>query len=68
MYLFLKPVPRSDREVVARLRNCVQLLAAHKMQLYDTSVLYTYEASLNFQVCFFKTIYNITKITSCKVE
>lgn len=53
MYLFLKPVQRSDREVVARLRNCVQLLAAHKMQLYDTSVLYTYEASLNFQVCFF---------------
>lgn len=45
-----KPVQRSDREVVARLRNCVQLLAAQKMQLYDTSVLYTYEASLNFKI------------------
>ncbi|XP_061193167.1 exosome complex component RRP4-like [Saccostrea echinata] len=48
--LSMEPVQRSDREAVARLRNCIQLLAAHKMQLYDTSVLYTYEASLNFQI------------------
>lgn len=48
--------------MVARLRNCVQLLAAQKMQLYDTSVLYTYEASLNFKVYIFyltcKTCFN----------
>ncbi|XP_056013323.1 exosome complex component RRP4-like [Ostrea edulis] len=48
--LSMEPVQRADREVVARLRNCIQLLAAHKMQLYDTSVLYTYEASLNFTI------------------
>ncbi|XP_062608711.1 exosome complex component RRP4-like [Saccostrea cucullata] len=48
--LSMEPVQRSDREAVSRLRNCIQLLATHKMQLYDTSVLYTYEASLNFQI------------------
>ncbi|XP_045205312.2 exosome complex component RRP4-like [Mercenaria mercenaria] len=46
----LEPVLRSDREVVARLGNCVQALADHKMMLYDTSILYTYEASLKFPI------------------
>ncbi|KAJ8300139.1 hypothetical protein KUTeg_021658 [Tegillarca granosa] len=44
----LEPVQRADREVISRLRNCVLALAEHKMMLYDTSVLYTYEASLKF--------------------
>ncbi|KAK3088066.1 hypothetical protein FSP39_014208 [Pinctada imbricata] len=48
--VYIYPVQRSDREVISRLRNCVLALAEHKMQLYDTSVLYTYEASLNFAV------------------
>ncbi|XP_033732019.1 exosome complex component RRP4-like [Pecten maximus] len=46
----LEPVQKSDREVIARLRNCVLALAEHKMMLYDTSVLYTFEASLKYSV------------------
>ncbi|XP_060551302.1 exosome complex component RRP4-like [Ruditapes philippinarum] len=46
----LEPVLRADREVVARLGNCVQALADHKMMLFDTSILYTYEASLKFPI------------------
>ena len=49
-HLSLQPVPLADREVIARLHNCVVALAQHKMMLYDTSVLYTYEASLKYQV------------------
>ncbi|OWF54694.1 exosome complex component RRP4-like [Mizuhopecten yessoensis] len=46
----LEPIQKSDREVIARLRNCVLALAEHKMMLYDTSVLYTFEASLRYSV------------------
>ncbi|KAL4219420.1 Exosome complex component RRP4 [Mactra antiquata] len=45
-----EPVVRADREVVARIGNCVQSLADHRMMLFDTSILYTYEASLKFPV------------------
>ena len=48
--LFFQPVSRADREVIARLRNCVLALAEHKMLLFDTSILYAYEASLKFPV------------------
>ncbi|XP_077334279.1 exosome complex component RRP4 isoform X1 [Lithobates pipiens] len=46
----LEPVSLSDREVISRLRNCILALAAQKMLLYDTSVLYCYEASLTHQI------------------
>lgn len=46
----LQPVNLSDREVISRLRNCLLALAAHKVLLYDTSVLYCYESSLQHQV------------------
>ena len=46
----LQPVSLADREVVARLHNCVIALAQHRMMLYDTSILYTFEASLKYQV------------------
>lgn len=56
-YLYLKPiclsfqpVSLSDREVISRLRNCLLALAAHKVLLYDTSVLYCYESSVQHQV------------------
>ncbi|KAM3873879.1 exosome complex component RRP4 isoform 3-T3 [Diretmus argenteus] len=49
-YTSLEPVSLSDREVISRLRNCLLALAAHKVQLYDTSVLYCYESSLIHQV------------------
>ncbi|VDH99228.1 exosome complex component RRP4 [Mytilus galloprovincialis] len=46
----LEPVSKGDREVIARLRNCVIALSEHQMMLYDTSVLYSYEESLRFNV------------------
>lgn len=45
-----QPVPLSDREVISRLRNCIMALVNHKMMLFDTSILYCYEASLPHQV------------------
>lgn len=58
--LLPKPVPLSDREVISRLRNCLLALAAHKVLLYDTSVLYCYESSLSHPVrasCFSKQLF-----------
>ncbi|XP_034048720.1 exosome complex component RRP4 [Thalassophryne amazonica] len=49
-YTNLEPVVLSDREVISRLRNCLLALAAHKVLLYDTSILYCYESSLLHQV------------------
>lgn len=46
----LQPVALSDREVISRLRNCILALAAHKVMLFDTSVLYCYESALPHQV------------------
>ena len=45
-----QPVSLADREVISRLRNCLLALAAHKVLLYDTSVLYCYESSVQHQV------------------
>ncbi|XP_069774861.1 exosome complex component RRP4 isoform X2 [Narcine bancroftii] len=45
-----EPVSVSDREVISRLRNCILVLNVYKMLLYDTSVLYCYEASLHQQI------------------
>lgn len=39
-----------DRETIARLRNCVLALAQQRVLLFDTTVQYTYEASLKYQV------------------
>ncbi|XP_030063684.1 exosome complex component RRP4 [Microcaecilia unicolor] len=46
----LEPVSLPDREVISRLRNCLLALSTHKMMLYDTSILYCYEASLPHQI------------------
>ncbi|XP_013780217.1 exosome complex component RRP4-like [Limulus polyphemus] len=45
----LELVPLTDRETVARLRNCILALARHRLLLYDTTILYSYEASLRHQ-------------------
>jgi hypothetical protein len=45
-----QPVSLADREVISRLRNCIVLLVTQRMMLYDTSILYCYEASLPHQV------------------
>ncbi|XP_073412032.1 exosome complex component RRP4 [Dendrobates tinctorius] len=46
----LEPIPLSDREVISRLRNCILALSSQKMLLYDTSILYCYEASQPHQI------------------
>ncbi|XP_004640506.1 exosome complex component RRP4 [Octodon degus] len=46
----LEPVSLTDREVISRLRNCVVSLVTQRMMLYDTSILYCYEASLPHQI------------------
>ncbi|RWS04392.1 exosome complex component RRP4-like protein [Dinothrombium tinctorium] len=45
----LDPVSFSDRETIARLRNCIMLLARQKMMLYDTSISYCYDISTEYQ-------------------
>lgn len=45
----LEPVPRAELEVVARLRNCILALAERWMMLFDTSIVYAYEASAGYQ-------------------
>lgn len=54
-----QPVSLSDREVISRLRNCLLALAAHKVLLYDTSVLYCYEASLTHQVLLIRISHHV---------
>lgn len=49
-YTDLEPTALSEREVIARLRNCVTALSCQRMMLYDTSVLYCYEASMQHQI------------------
>ncbi|XP_043236846.1 exosome complex component RRP4-like isoform X2 [Amphibalanus amphitrite] len=46
----LERVPLPEREVISRLRNCILALAGSWMMLYDTSILYAFEASSKFQV------------------
>ncbi|XP_055380511.1 exosome complex component RRP4 [Condylostylus longicornis] len=43
-------VPKADREVIVRLRNCVLALAQCNMMLYDTSILYAFEESMKYHV------------------
>ncbi|ALC42492.1 Rrp4, partial [Drosophila busckii] len=42
-------VPRNDREIISRLRNCILALAKCKLMLYDTSIQYAYEESLKYE-------------------
>ncbi|XP_071487302.1 exosome complex component RRP4-like [Diadema antillarum] len=46
----LQPIHEEDRMVLARLRNCIVGLADHKMMLYDTSIFYMYEASMQYSI------------------
>lgn len=46
----LEPVALSDQEVICQLWNCVVLLITQRMMLFDTSILYCYEASLVHQI------------------
>lgn len=41
-------VPKLDRLVMARLRNCILALAQHGVMLWDTTLTYAYEASTKY--------------------
>lgn len=43
-------IPKADREVIARLRNCIQALASCKITLHDTSIWHAYEQSKKYEV------------------
>lgn len=45
--LNLEVVPHADRQTISRLRNCVAALSQCKMMIYDTSIMYAYEASIS---------------------
>jgi hypothetical protein len=40
----------STREVIARVLSCVNVMQKSNMQINDTSLMYLYEASLNFKI------------------
>ncbi|XP_012176252.2 uncharacterized protein LOC100650841 [Bombus terrestris] len=46
----LSRIPQANREVCARLRNCILILAQCNVQLTDTSVTYAYEESMRYKV------------------
>ena len=51
--VFLIPyfqIQHSDRETIARLRNCVLTLTDHGVMLFNTSLQYAYDASLKYLV------------------
>lgn len=41
---------KEQRKVIARLRNCISALAQNNILIFDTTIQYTYEASLKFGV------------------
>ncbi len=43
-------IKMEEREIIARLRNCILALAQQRILLFDTTVQYTYESSLKYQV------------------
>ncbi|CAG9783170.1 unnamed protein product [Diatraea saccharalis] len=45
----MQPVTRSDRETMARIKNCIAALVASKMMLDDTSIMFAYEESLKYE-------------------
>lgn len=47
----LKSQDQEDpRMLVARLRNCISALAINNVLIFDTTIMFTYEASLKFEV------------------
>ncbi|KAL3171441.1 hypothetical protein MRX96_013652 [Rhipicephalus microplus] len=43
-------VPDVTREAISRVRNCVLALARHHVLLFDTSIVYAYDISLEHKV------------------
>ncbi|RZF41731.1 hypothetical protein LSTR_LSTR014079 [Laodelphax striatellus] len=45
-----KRITTADRGVITRTRNCILALAASKMLLFDSSIIYAYEQSMKYEV------------------
>ncbi|XP_045760388.1 exosome complex component RRP4 [Maniola jurtina] len=45
----MQPVDRSNREILARIKNCIAALVASKMMLDDTSIMFAFEESLKYE-------------------
>lgn len=56
----MNEVQIETRTNIARLRNCILILAKHKMMLYDTSILFCYEESMNYEVRVYASAYDDT--------
>lgn len=41
---------KDERRVIARLRNCIVALSQNGIMIFDTTIQYTYEASLKYEV------------------
>ncbi|KAH8277788.1 hypothetical protein KR018_007396 [Drosophila ironensis] len=66
-----EPVPRPDREVIARLRNCILALAKCKLMIYDTSIQYAYEESMKYEAHELlkqNAIYDVGKQTQARLR
>ena len=46
----LTQVPKADREVISRVRNCVLALASNGVMLWDTTLIGAYEVSSKYQL------------------
>lgn len=49
---FVQVVPEVTREAISRVRNCILALARYHVMLFDTSVVYAYDISLEHKVPF----------------
>ena len=47
----MEPVTRDDRATISRVRGAILCLAKHSVMLYDTSIQYAYDASMDYEVC-----------------
>uniref|UniRef100_A0A914UJW5 Ribosomal RNA-processing protein 4 n=1 Tax=Plectus sambesii TaxID=2011161 RepID=A0A914UJW5_9BILA len=43
-------VPLEERQVIARLSNCVSLLASNRVLLYDTTIISAFDISLQYEI------------------
>ena len=59
--ILLQKVQMTDRLTISRLRNCVAALAQSQIMIFETSILYAYEASLQlgYEVCWFIFYYHL---------
>jgi exosome complex component RRP4 len=46
----LEAIPRSDREAIVRIKNCILALAACFVMIFDTSIMLAYEESLKYDI------------------